>query len=147
MSENNSAESELVEDEVLQWTVFLLKRSPAKGVFALLVLIFTTYFVWSFSASAWLAGFSAFVLLASLATFFFPTSFRLDAETIRVRNPLYWRTRHWKEFRGLRRRDDKVKLVTLSRDSRLDNFRGQLIVLPDDPTEVLAFMGRHIETK
>ena len=64
-----------------------------------------------------------------------------------MRNPLYWRTRHWKEFRGLRRKDDKVKLVTLSRDSRLDNFRGQLIVLPDDPTEVLAFMGRHIETK
>ncbi|MCP4544990.1 MAG: hypothetical protein GY835_00835 [bacterium] len=131
----------------IEWSVFLLEKNPGRGVMALAVVAFTAYFVWSLMESAWLTGVSVFILIASLSTFFFPTRFRLDAETVAVRNLFYWRTRKWSEFRGMRRNGDKIKLVTFTRDSRLDNYRGMLIMLPEDDEAVLDFIRLRLKER
>ena len=76
-----------------------------------------------------LGGLAAFVLLASLSSFFFPTRTRLDPEAVRVTNPLYWRRRAWSEFRGFSRSGPRLKLLSLPPGSRLDNYRGMLVLL------------------
>lgn len=109
------------------------------------VCAYAVWFAWSLSGSAWLGGFAGIVLVASLSSFFFPTRYRLDADGVRVVNLLYRRTRPWSEFRGLSRQDNRLKLLTLPYDSRLDNYRGMLLILPDDTEPVLAFVRSRIE--
>jgi len=131
--------------EHFEWTIFLLARHPGRGGLALAVCAFTTWFAWSLTHSAWLAGMAAFVLVASLATFFFPTRFTLDGEGVRVVNLIYRRKRAWREFRGLRRQGDRLKLLTLPYDSRLDNYRGMLLILPEDHETIVEFIRRKLE--
>ena len=90
------------------------------------------------------AGLAAFVLVASLSSFFFPTRYSLDSDGVRVINFIYRRKRSWTEFRDLRRQEGRVKLLTLPYDSRLDNYRGMLLILPEDSEPVLAFLRARI---
>ena len=87
-----------------------------------------------------MAGVAAFILIASLSNFFLPTRYRLSEESVHVGNLFYRRTRKWTEFRRCRSGRGGVKLLTLPRDSRLDNFRGMLILLPEDGDAILAFI-------
>ncbi|MBN2170207.1 MAG: hypothetical protein JW819_02670 [Candidatus Krumholzibacteriota bacterium] len=130
--------------EVIEWRVFLLTRHPGRGLFAALVIALTAWFTWSVSASAWLTGLAAFILLGSLSSFFFPTRYRLDGETLRASNLFWRRTRRWEEFRAMRHQGRQLKLLTLPGDSRLDNFRGMLLLLPEDREPVLEFARRRL---
>ncbi len=124
----------------LAWRVWLLRRHPWKGLMAFGVAVFTVWFTVSLSGSAWLGGFAAFVLFASLSHFFLPTRYRLDGEAVRVSNLLYRRRRTWTEFRGFARSGPRLKLLTLPPGSRLDNYRGMMLLLPDAADEVIAYI-------
>ena len=129
----------------ISWTVFLLAKHPRRGALALLVILFTTWFTWDFTGSSWMAGVAAFVLVASLSNFFFPTRFRIDGESVRISNLFYRRTRRWSEFRQLRRQGGRLKLLTLPHESRLDNFRGMLLFLPEESDAILSFVRERLE--
>ncbi len=124
----------------LEWSVWLLSRHPWKGLLAIGVGMLTIWFALSLTGSTWLGATAAFILLASLSHFFLPTRYRLDQEAVRVSNLLYWRRRPWGEFRGFARSGPRIKLLTLPPGSRLDNYRGMLLLLPEAPEEVLAFI-------
>lgn len=140
---HESAASETA--ETLAWRVWLLGRHPWKGLLAFAVAGFTVWFTLSLSGSAWLGGFAAFVLFASLSHFFLPTSYRLDAEAVRVSNLLYWRRRAWSEFRGFARSGPRLKLLTLPPGSRLDNYRGMLLILPDEAEAAVDFIRARLD--
>ncbi len=129
----------------LEWTIWLLTRHPWKGLMAIGVGLLTIWFTLSLTGSAWLGGIAAFVLLASLSHFFLPTRYQLDEEFVRVSNILYWRRRPWSEFRGFARSGPRIKLLTLPPGSRLDNYRGMLLLLPEAPEEALAFIRARLE--
>lgn len=131
--------------ESLEWRIFLLGSEPRRGVLALVVSAITLWFVHDFAHSAWITGFAAFILLASLSNFLLPTRYRLDETHVLIRNPLYWRKRAWTEFRAMSHRDDRVNLRTLPHESRLDHYRGMLIIMdPAQRDEILAFMSERI---
>ena len=130
--------------ERLEWTVFLFARYPARGIAALAVVAFTIWFVWSVSRSAWLTGLAAFLLISSLASFLFPTRFTMDGESVTMRNALSWRRRRWSEFRGLRHDGRRLRLLTLPGNSRLDHYRGMMLLLPEDKERVLDFARRRL---
>jgi len=132
--------------ESIEWRIFLLGRHPGRGVLALGVCAVTLGFVHSLGGSAWITGFAAFVLLASLANFLLPTRYRLDATHVLVRNPLYHRRRAWTEFRAFSHEGDRAHLRTLPHESRLDHYRGMLVLMdPGRRPEILDFIARHIE--
>jgi hypothetical protein len=124
----------------LEWTIWLLTRHPWKGLLAIGVGMLTIWFTLSLTGSTWLGGIAAFILLASLSHFFLPTRYHLDEKAVRVSNILYWRRRPWSEFRGFARSGPRIKLLTLPPGSRLDNYRGMLLLLPEAPEEALAFI-------
>ncbi len=132
--------------EILEWRIFLLGSQPARGAAVVAVCAITLWFVHSYGQSAWITGFAAFVLLASLSNFILPTRYRLDGTHALIRNPLYWRRRAWKEFRAVSHRGDRVNLRTLPHESRLDHYRGMLIIMdPDRREEILSFIKARIE--
>ncbi len=126
------------------WTIFLFASHPRKGAFALMIVLFTTWFTWDFSGSTWMAAIAGFVLIASLSNFFFPTRFRLDDETVHMGNIFYRRTRRWAEFRSLSRQGKRIKLLTLPSASRLDNFRGMLLILPENEEGIVEYIQAHL---
>jgi hypothetical protein len=131
--------------ETLEWRIFLLGSEPKRGLMALAVSAITLWFVHDFAGSAWITGFAAFILLASLSNFLLPTRYRLDETHVLIRNPLYWRRRAWTEFRAISHRGDRVNLRTLPHESRLDHYRGMLIIMdPARGGEILAFISQHI---
>jgi hypothetical protein len=117
-------------DTELVWRVWLLPAHPLRGGFALAVCALTVVFAWSLSRSVLLGAVAGLVLIASLSQFLLPTHFALSGESVRVSNLLYRRTRRWSEFRGYARAGARLKLLTLPPGSRLDNYRGQLLLLP-----------------
>lgn len=129
----------------IEWRVWLLARHPWRGLLGIAVSAFTIWFTIDLSGSTWLGGFAAFVMLATLSHFFLPTSYRLDAEAVRVSNPLYWRRRRWSEFRGFARSGPRIKLLTLPPGSRLDNYRGMLLLLPPESDAVIAFIKARLD--
>jgi len=116
--------------DALAWRVWLLTAHPWRGALAILVCLLTTSFAWGLSGSVLLTAVAGLLLAASLSQFLLPTRFALDAETLRVSNPLYRRTRRWSEFRGYARAGERLKLLTLPPGSRLDNYRSLLLLLP-----------------
>jgi len=131
--------------ETLEWRIFLLGSEPKRGLLVVLVSAVTLWFVHDFAGSAWITGFAAFILLASLSNFLLPTRYRLDDTHALISNPLYWRKRAWTEFRAISHRGDRVNLRTLPHESRLDHYRGMLIIMdPARRDEILAFMSERI---
>lgn len=116
--------------DALAWRVWLLRAHPRRGALAILVCLLTISFAWALSESALLTAVAGLLLVASLSQFLLPTHFALDAESLRVRNLLYRRTRRWSEFRGYARAGNRLKLLTLPPGSRLDNYRSLLLLLP-----------------
>ena len=113
---------------------------------ALAVMLVTLSFVHSFGGIPWLTGLATFVLLASLSGFFLPTRYRMDATHVEARNPLWSRRRPWSDFRGLGHDGLRLKLRTIAKPSRLDNYRGMLIQMdPERAQEILDFARERVE--
>ena len=132
--------------DTIEWRVFLFARNPGRGAMAVAVLMVTLAFVHSAAGSAWLTGLATFILLASLSNFFLPTSYRMDATHVQLNNPVFRRRRAWTEFRGVSHDGLRLKLRTISRPSRLDNYRGMLVQMdPERAQEILDFARARIE--
>ncbi len=132
--------------DILEWKIFLLASQPGRGIMAVAVCMVTLWFTQSLGGSAWITGVAAFILLASLSNFLLPTRYRFDSTHVLVRNPLHWRRRAWTEFRAFTRAGDRVNLRTLPHESRLDHYRGMLIIMdPLRREEILEFIVSHIE--
>lgn len=116
--------------DALAWRVWLLPAHPRRAALAIGVCLLTTSFAWALSQSVLLTAVAGLLLAASISQFLLPTHFALDDESLRVRNLLYRRTRRWSEFRGYARAGGRLKLLTLPPGSRLDNYRGLLLLLP-----------------
>jgi len=131
--------------ETLEWRIFLLRRHPWRGLLAVSVIVLTVTFVHGYGENAWVTGLALFILLASLSSFLLPTRYRLDDTHVSVRNLFTWRRRAWSEFRALSRSGDRVNLRTLPHESRLDHYRGMLIILdPDRRGELMEFIEKRI---
>jgi hypothetical protein len=132
--------------ETLEWRVFLLGSQPGRGAMAIGICLITLWFTQSLGKSAWITGVASFILLASLSNFLLPTRYRMDSTHVLVRNPLYWRRRAWTEFRAFTRAGNRVNLRTLPRESRLDHYRGMLIIMdPVQREEIIKFIASRIE--
>ena len=97
----------------------------------------------SFGSAGW-AVFAAGVLGISLARYFFPTEYRLDAEGVRVRFLGQVRARRWAEVRGVYPHGDGVHLSPFASPSRLDPFRGIYVRFAGNREAVLEVVGAHV---
>ena len=84
------------------------------------------------------------VLFASLAKYYFPTRFRLDADGITVKTMTQTLHKAWSMYRSYYPDRNGVLLSPFPSPSRLENFRGLYVMFAGNGDEVVQFIGEHI---
>lgn len=96
--------------------------------------------VWASFESAGLALIAALVLGGSLARYFWPTDYELDAEGAAVRFLGRLRRVAWGDVRRYFVAREGVQLSPFSRPSRLEGFRGTFLRFAGNRDEVVRFV-------
>ncbi len=94
-----------------------------------------------------LALIALLVLFAALHTYFLPIRYTLAQDGITVDKRIFSHTYPWDQFRAYFRTSGGVVISPFSRRTFLDNFRGVHLLLPEDPTEVLTYLGHRFPVR
>lgn len=139
MSENSS------NDVVIKWTA-LPARNRKKRLFFWFSLFAIVSFIYAFGGLFW-GIFSLFLLLATTASFYTPTTYLLKQTHIEIKRPLYTQKREWKTLKRVVPDKRGVFLSPFSRPSRLDAFRGFYLLLngSENREEIIRFLREKIE--
>jgi hypothetical protein len=130
----------------MQWRVWPLRRQPARGALASLVLAGSVWGVWMWTGSVVLTALAVLVLSMSVGSFFVPTDYRLDDRGVTVVRPWARRTRAWNEFRGVRHGGEIVLLSPSRKGNWLDAIRGvTLRVTEPRREEVLEYVRKMVD--
>jgi hypothetical protein len=88
-----------------------------------------------------------FVLLGSMRSFYFPTTYKLYNDYIRVRYTVTTVKKDWKIYRTVSEERNGVFLSTFARPTRMENFRGMFLKYGDaDRDRILEIVNSKIGT-
>ena len=124
----------------MRWRVLPCARDwrlTTATVVLLLLVLAVVYF--AFGHVGWVA-ISGVLLLASLSSFFFPTTYTLDDEGVAVRGLFGTTRRHWRALRSHRVDAHGVLLSPLSGPSRLEGFRGVYLRFHNNRGQVMTIV-------
>jgi len=128
----------------LSWTVWPLSQSFWRSAAVILLLVVVVWAISSWLGIAW-ASLSALILLGSLASFFFPTHYRLGPESVSVRGLLSSKKRNWSVLKKHYVGQKGVHLSPYPRPSRLESFRGVYLPFGGKREEILNFIGEKMD--
>jgi hypothetical protein len=125
----------------LSWTIHRARETPAKTALAIgFITAFTVFTFWVFGPA--LALLSLVVFFAALNSYFLPVTFRFTDAGIIVDKRVYKVNYKWEQFRRWFRTSGGIVLSPFSRKTFLDNFRGVHLLLPRDPSAIIAYLDR-----
>ena len=113
-----------LEREVLRWKAHPLKDSWKASAGAISVIVLAAVSVFLASGSLIFSAISLLVLVGSLSSFFFPTEYQLDPDSISVKGLFSRKIVSWDRFRSYYPDGKGVFLSPFSGPSRLESFRG-----------------------
>ena len=146
MNDKDSTESQQPElsegDEgaLLEWRSHPVKRRPLVSVLATLFLTLVAAVVFFATESLGFALLALVVLFASLARFYFPTSYRLSDRRITIKSATQTLHKDWSLYRSCYVDKNGILLSPYTRPTRLENFRGLFLLFADNREEVTAFV-------
>lgn len=124
-------------EPILTWKVHLLREQPAKLLLVIpaaalsLVASYVLFGTFTFGLIA------LFLILTSLAEYLFPIRFEIDSQGASART-LTARTRiEWSRVKKYYLDDRGIKLSPLSRQTRLEAYRGVYLVFGDRREEII----------
>lgn len=139
-STSRSGDSDNTTDEaVLTWTVHPVKRKPLHSVGVTLLILVIGLVVYNVTDSPGFAGLALAILFASLAKFYFPTSYELSAKHIVIKTSTQTLRKEWKIYRSCYPDKKGVFLSPFEGKSRLENFRGIYLMCNNNIPEVAAY--------
>ncbi|MBM4030301.1 MAG: hypothetical protein FJ291_00775 [Planctomycetes bacterium] len=103
--------------------------------------------VWISFDSALYAALAAAFLAGSLARYFAPTDFELDAQGVSVRFLGHLRRVGWGEVRRFFVAPEGVQLSPFGRPSRLESFRGTFLRFAGNRDEVVRFVEEQVAAR
>ena len=129
----------------MKWTVHPAKRDLLKtllsGFFVSAFLIFVAIFYGIF----W-SIFGFIVLLVSLHSYFFPTSYEITKDEVVIKNIFMTQRRKLSEFRKVYVGRNGTLLSPFRRKTFLNQFRGVFLLLPVNRDEILTLLRSRIES-
>ena len=132
---------------VLKWRCHPVTRRPwvsvAVTVFVALVVVLVYYGTEHSKAFATLA---MVVMFASLAKFFFPTSYKLTDKKIFIKTTTQTLVKEWSIYRSFHPDKNGILLSPFARPTRLENFRGLYLMFSENRDEVISFVKAHISS-
>lgn len=133
--------------ELISWKVFLAAQNPARAVSAAVIILICTYFVHLTLKDILLSIIAFIVLLLMVLPYYLPVRFTLYEEGVGKKMPLSRQFRSWEEFHRFDHDKKNIKLYTMNRQSRLDNYRSFLLITGKNTEEVLEIVRRKIAKK
>jgi len=117
-------------DEIT-WTFHPARHSPIKTVVSLAIVIFFLVLIQTFYDAFWVVlGF--LFLFASLNSFFLPTVYVLDQNSVTIKKLYYTNRRQFKEFRRYYSGKNGILLSPFAKRTFLNNFRGLFLYFPPE---------------
>jgi hypothetical protein len=142
--QQRSDQEEPDEGPVLEWTSHPVRRRPLVSVaVTLFVLVSGILMYWSTGSNIYTV-LTLVVLFASLAKFYFPTTYLLNGKGIHIKTSTQKLFKPWSMYRSFYPDKKGILLSPFIRPSRLENFRGIYLMCADNLDEVRAFVRQHI---
>lgn len=136
--------NESISANVMEWRCHPATRKPwvAIGVSAFVLLI--SMLVFAATDSKGFSFLALLVMFASLAKYYFPTSYRMTDEKISIKTTTQTMHKEWKMFRSFYPDKNGVLLSPFVRPTRMENFRGFYVMFSNNRDEVIEFVKAHI---
>lgn len=129
----------------LAWTAHPARRRPRDLALVAAVLFLTTGAVLVSFESLFMTGLAAVILIVSIASFLFPTHYRLSDEGVEERRLGMRRARRWADLRRLEIGPGAALVSPFARKSWLDRTRGFLLLFDGaDRQAVVAELRRRM---
>lgn len=129
---------------VLEWTVHPVTRRPLLAIGVTLFIIAVGTMVYYSTESGLFGLFALIVLFASLAKYYFPTSYRLTDKRVIIKTTTQTLAKDWSAYRSFYRDKNGILLSPFIEPSRLENFRGAYLICRDNIDEVSSFVRERI---
>jgi hypothetical protein len=141
MNEKNEKQEMHEEKPVYEWVFFPARANWFVTLLVSLFLFLLLVIVYWLTESRFFTIVGAVVLLASMRSFYFPTTYYLYQDRIKVTYTLSSTTKNWSLYRSVFPERNGVFLSTFARPSRLENFRGLFLRYGDgDPDRILEIV-------
>jgi hypothetical protein len=134
------------ERPTLEWVCHPAKRNRNVTILVsifIVVIVVVVYFATDHSVLFPVLAF--LVLFGSLASFYFPTRYRMTEDEIIVKTRMQTIVKRWSQYRTYYVDKNGILLSPFVRRSRLENFRGTYIKFWYNKDEVVAFVKERIE--
>ncbi|UCD06217.1 MAG: hypothetical protein JSV98_03035 [candidate division WOR-3 bacterium] len=128
----------------MNWTVHPAKRNLNKTVLSASFIIAFVVIVGVFYGLFW-SLFGFIILFVSVHSYFFPTSYDVNDEEIKIKNIFMTQKRKLSEFRRVYVGKNGALLSPFRRKTFLNQFRGVFVLMPEKHTEILQFLRARIE--
>jgi len=125
---------------ILEWTVHPVRRRPLLSVGVTLFILAVGAMVYYSTESGLFGLFALVVLFASLAKYYFPTSYRLTNKSVTIKTTTQTLTKDWSAYRSFYRDKNGILLSPFVEPSRLENFRGAYLICRENIDEVSSFV-------
>jgi len=132
------------DDILMTWKIHMVKQNPGKGVSVFIFILAVSFFAGVAGESLIFLFLSLLVLGSYVLPYFVPVSYTLTEKGITIRTGWMTKERDWKEFRRWERSGNAIKLYTMKKPSRLDNYRAWLLRTGQKGDEVEAIVARKI---
>lgn len=130
--------------ERLTWTAHPVKRRPLISAAVTIFVVMVVVVVYYTTMSRTFAILAMVVLLASLAKFYFPTTYIMDAEGLTIGSTSQKIKKEWSQFRSCYPDKNGILLSPFPSPSRLESFRGVFVMFEGNSEQVTAFARRYI---
>ncbi len=145
MNEIEKSNTVISTEKTMIWKVHPVKRRPYVSILVSMF-IFLVGIVINYSTQSQVFTILALIiLLASLAKFYFPTSYELTETEIIIKTTTQTLKKNWSMFRSCYPDKNGILLSPFEDPSRLENFRGIYLMFHDNRDEVINFVKTHIE--
>lgn len=128
----------------MKWTVHPAKRDRTRTFLSAVLIAAFLVLVAVFYGLFW-GIFGFVVLLVSVHSYFFPTSYEVTNDEVVIKNIFMTQKRKLVEFRRIYIGKNGVLLSPFHRKTVLNQFRGVFLLLPEKRDEVLAFLKERVE--
>ncbi len=130
---------------VLEWRVHPALSRPWVTLLVTVFIFVVAFMVWVMMESQWFAVFALVVVFASLAKFYFPTSYRLDPKGITIKTTTQTLKKQWSLYRSYYQDKNGVLLSPFLEPSRLENFRGLYMLFGSKREEVMSIVEHYMK--
>jgi len=128
----------------LEWVCHPAKKNIKVTALVSIFIVILVGVVYFMTYSIWFALLGFLILFGSLASFYFPTSYRLTDDEIIVKTKAQTLKKKWSQYRTYYPDKNGVLLSPFARPSRLENFRGLYIKFWYNKDDVIAFVKKQI---